>query len=511
MKKVIIIYTAIILSAYLGLAQNPGDYLFSTSSIHTVKIYFSQSGWYDSLIAYKPLDIKMLGKVEIDGYLVDSVGIQFKGNSSFNIPSKKKSWKIDFNEFKSSQKFDGVKVINLNNCFKDPTFLREKIALDFCNKNGISAPRCSYANVYVNDTLWGFYTLVEQVNTTFLNTVFSENDGNLFKGDPQGTLQWYGSSPSSYYTKYELKTNETVNDWTDLVRLIDKINNTPSNQFYDSLEAVLNTTSVIKAWAFSILFVNLDSYQGSGHNYYIYHNLMSNKFEWIIWDVNEAFGNFNQGMNINQLENLSIFYIPNPPGSRPLTDKMLQNSSYKNSYIWELCNLVYSDFDTTYLYRRIDSIADIIRPYVYADTQKLYTNTQFESNINSNVAIGMFNVPGLKSFILNRRNSLVSQLAANGCLMSTQETVKPEKIHLYPNPCKDKMYLMLSSDDLSGTGFTVDIYNIVGEKVKSILIDKSLTQEPYIIDTKELNSGLYLCTIHSDSQEQYTFKVLIMR
>lgn len=69
-------------------AQNPGDNLFLSPTIHTVKIHFTQPGWYDSLIAYKPLDIKMLGNVEIDGYYIDSVGIQFKGNSSFNVSGK---------------------------------------------------------------------------------------------------------------------------------------------------------------------------------------------------------------------------------------------------------------------------------------------------------------------------------------------------------------------------------------------------------------------------------------
>jgi spore coat protein CotH len=95
----------------------------------------------------------------------------------------------------SGQKYDGLKAINLNNGFKDPTFMREKLMLDFCQRNVIPAPRCTYANIYVNDTLWGFYTLVEQVNTTFLKRWFPENNGNLFKGDPNGTLQWFGSAP----------------------------------------------------------------------------------------------------------------------------------------------------------------------------------------------------------------------------------------------------------------------------------------------------------------------------
>ena len=50
---------------------------------------------------------------------------------------------------------EGLKKFNLNNGFKDPTFLREKMTLDFCRRHGITAPRCTYANLYRNDTLWG--------------------------------------------------------------------------------------------------------------------------------------------------------------------------------------------------------------------------------------------------------------------------------------------------------------------------------------------------------------------
>lgn len=429
----------------------------------------------------------MLGKVMINGQTVDSVGIQFKGNSSYNNPSKKKSWKIDFNEFDSTKRYNGLKAINLNNGFKDPTMMREKIMNDFMNRNGLPAPRCTYGNVYVNDTLWGFYTVVEQVNNTFLKRWFPENDGNLFKGDPQGSLQWVGSTPSSYYTKYELKTNTTVNDWTDLVHLLDKINNTPTGNFYDSLETVLHTSLAIRAWAANILFVNLDSYEGSGHNYYIYHDLLYNKFGWITWDVNEAFGNFNQGMNISQIENLSIFYIPTPSTNRPLTNKMLANTTYKNSYIWEVCNFVANDFDTTVLNLMIDSLANVIRPYIYADFRKFYTNQQFETNINADIT-GSFNIPGLKSFLVNRRSSVLSELTANGCYMNVNESsVFGLQFTVNPNPNKGEFTVY-------GLRFPVQIqvYNSLGQIIHQQTVNSKQ-------ETVNLNqtSGIYFYRILS--------------
>jgi hypothetical protein len=475
----------------VSFSKTAGDSIFNSSQIHSVKIYFSQSHWYDSLVAYKPLDKKMLGKVIINGQTIDAVGIQFKGNSSYNNPSKKKSWKIDFNEFDTTKRYDGLKAINLNNGFKDPTFIREKIMNDFMNRNGLPAPRCTYANVFVNDTLWGFYTVVEQVNNTFLKRWFPENNGNIFKGDPNGTLQWFGSAVSSYNTKYELKTNTSTNDWSDLIHLLDKINNTPAGNFYDSMETVMHTNPAIRAWAANILFANLDSYEGSGHNYYIYHDLVNNKFGWITWDVNEAFGNFNQGMSITQVENLTIFYIPPPSANRPLTSKMLANAAYKSSFIWEVCNFIAHDFDPFVLNPVIDSLANVIRPYVYADPRKFYTNQQFETNMNTDVtgANPPFNIPGLKSFLANRRASVVSELAANGCFMGVNESsVYGLQFTVNPNPNNGEF-------TITGDKFPVQlqIYNSLGQIINKTTVNSKLET----VNLNEAKSGIYFYRILS--------------
>lgn len=484
-------------TSYTGFSQNDGDSLFNSSQIHTIKFYFTQVGWYDSLIAYKPLDKLMMGDVEIDGTYIDSVGIQFKGNSSFNAPGIKKPWKIDFNEYVSGRNYDGLKKLNLNNAMKDPSFMREKLFDDFCRSAGIYGPRATYANVYVNNTLWGFYTLIEQVDKTLLTTQIGNDGGNLFKGDANGTLQWYGTSQSSYYGKYELKTNETANDWTDLVHLIDEINNTPSANFYDSLEAVLNTTSWIEGWAANNIFVNLDSYVGSGHNYYIYHNSATDKFDFIVWDANEAFGNFNMGMNISQLEGLSMSYIPNPVTNRPLTDKLLQNTTYKNIYANIVCNYVANYFSNSYLDPKIDSLYPIIKPHVYADPNKPYSNQQFEDNITMNV---MGNIPGLKSFIANRHASLVSQLMAYGCNMGTDELHLSNSFQAYPNPNSGVF-------TIAGDKFPVQIkiYNSLGQTIHEQTLNNILRT----VTLNEATSGIYFYRIFSENIPLTSGKIIV--
>lgn len=415
-------------------AQKTGNSLFNASKIHEIRVYFSQTAYWDSLVKNYDFDAYMRGDVKVNGQLYKNVGVQLKGNSSYRTyPGKKKPFKISFDEYVDNQKLDGLKKINLNNGFKDPTMLREKIMLDMLRRQGMLAPRASYANLYLNDQLWGFYTLVEQVDKTFLEDRLDDKKGNLFKGDPNGTLQWKGDAAAQYYTQYELKTNEDVNDWSNLVKLLNAINNS-GNEFSTKVEAVLNTKSWLGAWAINNLFVNLDSYNGSGHNYYIYHNSKTDKFEWITWDVNECFGNFNLGLAVPQLETYNIFI--NPP-NRPLINNMLKITGYQNGYTDYLKTFIEKEFTPEKLNKTIDSLANVVRPYVQADPQKMFTNQQFEMNLAQDVGA----IPGLKKFVQNRYQSVKTQIEMFINPVTTLSQQADSQIKLYPNPTQDLLII----------------------------------------------------------------------
>ena len=336
-----------------------------------------------------------------------------------------------------SQNCDGLKKLVLNNAFKDPTLLREKLMLDFLRAHNIAAPRATFARLYVNDHYWGLYSVVEDVSKPFLEQRFGNKDGNLFKGDPKGSLGWKGWEQANYTNDYELKTNESENDWSDLIRFINALNNTPPLQLPDSLDHYLNLDSWFSYWAAHNLFVNLDSYVGSGHNYFLYHNTDTDKFEWITWDVNEAFANFQMNIPLNNLKTMPFTFIPQPPNSRPMMNKLLPNDNYKQLLAERLCALL-ADFNNDALDSRIDSLADLVRPHVYADTLKFFSNQRFEDNIEQDInapAPGAPTLAGLKPFIAARYESLTQQLADYGCTLSgTDNGAAPEGLQLYPNP-----------------------------------------------------------------------------
>lgn len=487
------------LTAFHAHAQNAGDKFFAENTLHEIRIYFAQSNYIDSLTRNYTLDAYMQCKVRIDGIDYDRCGGKWKGNSSYNNPSKKKSWRLDLTEYGMEQSFDGLDKFVLNNGFKDPTFLREKMMLDFLNAHGIEAPRASFARVFVNGSYWGLYTVVEDIGKPFLKRHFNNKDGNLFKGDPRGDLRWKNSTPASYYTDYELKTNETENNWSDLIHFIALLNNTPVDRLEDSLNTVLNTAGWLSYWAAHNLFVNLDSYIGSGHNYYLYHNTDSKQFEWITWDVNEAFGNFNMGLSLAQIKTLPFTHIPLPMTNRPIMKRLIDLPAYKQKLAQRECALLQA-FSIEKLGPRIDELAALIRQAAYTDSLKFFGNQQFELNLNQDLG----NIPGLRPFIRERRSSLLAQLTPYGCTLTAvdqQDSVQPN-FTLFPNPAHE-------GTTIRTTGSRIVAVRISDMTGRLLRVEKgNNTADQHILLTG-LPPGLYIVCVEQAGGNCLTAKLLV--
>ena len=513
MKKLLLLcFTS---STYFLMAQSPGDSLFNDTIVHTIDINFSQGNYWTLLSDNKSNDDAngtssyIPATLSIDGQQLDSVGIQFKGNSSYyNYPTNKKPFTLSFNEYISGQKYNGLKNINLNNLYQDPSFMREKLFLDFCQEKDINAPRANYAKLYINGTYWGLYLMVERINKVFLKDRFDDNDGNLFKGDkgspPCADLKYQGQSASSYYNCYDLKTNETTNDWTDLVNLTEKINNTSDTEFNDTLDAVMNTGSFISAWAAYNLFVDFDSYPYRFiHNYYIYHDSTTNKFEWIVWDASTAFGLDVPG-TISSVEATSVLYITPSASDRPLVNRMLADSTYRDAYLQTVCSFANNDFLPSVLNPKIDLLYNRIKNDVYTDPLKMYSNIDFDTNIDSDNG----STPGLKSFIMNRSANVLNELNIlnyTGCPAITasvsENSLTTQQVSVYPNPAWNSIHVYSNNKQ----PVVFELYTATGTKI----LVETITDYNSEISISELSIGMYYYRIVLTNNEVNSGKLMI--
>lgn len=426
------IYTLLLLAPFIVLLaacgdkkQPLGEELFDDSYVHTIKVNFTQKSFWDSLTAYRQvkdsLEISeyMLCSVNIDGADDDSAGIRFKGESSYDFTTtKKKSFKISFNKFEKKGRHKGVRRISLNNSFKDPTMMREKLMLDFYREQGLPAQRSAYAKLYINDVYWGLYLMVEEISDEFLTYNFGSDTGNLYMGEPKPTLEYFGDDMRKYVRKYKRKNNRKDSTWTDLTGLLKAISDSSQSpaDYRASLDKQIDIDNTLKAWAINSLFVNVDAYNMMyPHNYYIYYHVPEKRFKWISYDFNYGFGAWNPKFDLQQVHSFDIFYVHDRVKQVPLAYQLLRrNAITKSKYAAMLQEMAEKHFTPQSLNPKIDKLAGLIRKSVYEDTMKMYSNEDFEANIEKDLGDvkdpGAF-IPGLKSFISKRRESVLQQLA----------------------------------------------------------------------------------------------------
>ena len=391
----------------------PGSEIFDTEKVHEIRINFLQNAAWDSLIQHKEmrdsLNVKryLQGNVVVNGKTYYSCGVRIKGESSYDFyPGKKKSLKINFGEFVKKQKLNGLKTINLNNAFRDPSFMREKLFLDFLRSEKIAAPRCAYANVYLNNELLGLYVLVEEINRGFLKHNFGNKKGWFFKGEPKATFKYMGENILEYQSDYKNKT-KSIEGYSELIDLIRIAND------QGDLESVFNVEDCLKIFAITSLFMNVDSYNLlHRHNYYLYKNTSTKKFEWIPYDANYSFCAFSSVFTLNEAENLSVFYIKKNHDV-PLLRTLFGVKKYREFYSGYIKELLLRKNIEKDINNEIDRLSIRIKKHVYADNHKMYTNTEFDDNLNTALGDvldpGAF-IPGLKPFVRKRLEAVRLEL-----------------------------------------------------------------------------------------------------
>ncbi len=387
-------------------AENETIDFFLEDTVEDVYITISETDW-NSILASPLAEEYHTASVTYRNITLDDVAFRTKGNSSLQsvaqMNSTRYSFKVDMNYYVDGQKLMGMKKINLNNNFKDPSYMREFIAYDMMRSLGIPAPRLSYVNLYINGSLHGLYSLVEQVDSEFLEENFDNPDGDLYKPDGTGSdLLWRGTSFASY-SGVELKTNEEASDNAAFINMLNELNNG------SDLESVIDVDGMLRYLAVSTALSNMDSYQGSlAHNYYIYEQ--DGMFSMIPWDLNESFGTFTMGC---QDSNAMIsLYIDEPTASnladRPLIAKLLENETYKETYHGYIEDLIYGVMNSSIISRTIDDTQNLISDHVSNDPTAFYSYSDFQTALGYGMVGNIF---GLQGFVDDRTSNIMEQLA----------------------------------------------------------------------------------------------------
>ena len=414
-KASILTTLSVTISLFFSINTYSQDF-YDINTVNTIDINFSQSNWdeiLDSLFE-AGYEERLVGSVVINGVQFDSVGVRYKGNSSYNPNRIKNSLNIKLDHIIEDQELDGYGTLKLANVFKDPSFVRETLSYEIAGKY-MPATKANFINVFINGDLIGFYTSVQSVDKFFLGNHFYSNDFVFFKGElipgppPQGCpvgppqiWGYLGEDELCYYNFYEMRSDS---GWDELIGFLDILNNNTS-----LIEDVLNVDRHLWMLAYDNLMVNLDAPINFGHNYYLYKD-GTGRFNPIMWDMNENFGAFSMllggggPLNLTQMQQLDPLLNISHPGF-PIINKILPYPTFQKIYIAHMKTILEENFINGLYETRALEIQSIIDPYVQADPNKLYTYSDFLSNVYNSVGGGQQVIVGITQLMEARVNYL---------------------------------------------------------------------------------------------------------
>jgi len=407
-----------------------GQDFYDINSVKDIKLEFVESNWSDLLdsLKFNGEKKRVVAKLKFNGVTYDSVGVRYKGNSSYYSVRKSGSQKLPFNikvnYIKKDQKLPGgYTSIKLSNVFRDPSFIREAMAYEVA-RDYMSASSCNYARLYVNDTSIGLYNSVESVDKKFLTKHFGEKDGIFIKCDPvdlaaakeitkgkncdtgeYASLVNQGKDSVCYESNYELKSDH---GWKELMTLTSYLKSDKEN-----IHKVLDVDETLWMLAFNNVMVNLDSYTGKlSHNYYIYQDSLG-IFHPILWDLNMAFGGFryegagSRPLSNEDMQNMSMF-LHYKNEDRPLISSLLSDDLYRKMYTHHIKTIISDHFSSGKYKTRAEALQRQIDFYVKNDENKLYDYESFKANLRSSSLAAKANMIGIYELMDARASKLNS-------------------------------------------------------------------------------------------------------
>lgn len=394
----------------------PGG-LYEKDSLRNLHVDFYTPNYHSILVDSFFLNPKyrIPAMITLNGISYDSVGVRYKGNSTFCLPNDagnpKLPYNIDMNYFVSGQKLLGYKKLKLPNAWLDATFAKEFAAAKIY-RNYLPSPEVNLITLYVQGNYLGVYVNTESINKQFLKKHFDEKSGALFKCDPvqmfcdnstasgAPDLNWLGYDSTLYYDSYTLKSEK---GWEELLDLINTLNNN-----FSEIDSVLNVDRVLWAFAVNSAICNLDTYNGYYlHNYYLYQT-KDGLFQMIPWDLDNSFLGAILGFTSpTTLYERDPYYGDDPTIGRPLLAQLLNNPLYRNIYTAHLRTVINESLDTAVIRGGINQLQALAHNAVDADQNKNYSLSEYYDNVENHLGLWwrnggiMVTIDGRKAYLQN--------------------------------------------------------------------------------------------------------------
>ncbi len=466
MRGRIFTYRQVIFSIFCFLAftgnskdLNPSfNKVFLQGEVTVIELFMDEN---DKQLLIKPVDLYADIYYPVDFHFSNSkldttvynVGIRLRGNTARG--SKKKPFKIDFKEY-GGEKFLNLKKLNLKPNTNDPSQLREYLTTLMYRKMDVPVARAGYTEVYINDEYMGVYLNVENIDDEFVDRRYDNEDGNLYKCVYGSTLQL---SNDPYDNKmFELKTNEDINDRSELENFIKLINDKNISNWSEEINAIFDVDNYLRQLAVEAMTGHWDGYTYNINNYYLYENPETGKIVYIPYDMDNTWGIDWVGKDWAKRDLLDWSSDAN---NTPLTNRILDVKEYKDKYIRYLYEVLGFFKDHQYFDSIASSHYSLLSGSIDNDLYYLMSFNFKHSDFYASweEAAGGHVKYGIAEYIDTRTTYAEMQLPE----ITANNVIEVKSFQVFPNPCNGES-INISSDN--GEIEDISIFNSLGVRVE---------------------------------------------
>jgi spore coat protein CotH len=356
-------------------AQTAAD-LFNDQVLHRVDLYVNTRDLHQLVENYTtndyyPADMKW------QNLKVRNVGIRSRGFGSRS--QTKLGLLVVFDRYTTGQRFLGMQALVLKNLTQDPSFIREATAMKFLRTMGISAPRESFAVVYINNTYSGVYALVEDVNEVSLPQFVGENDGCLF--EYRWLFNYYfdylGSDLTQYAPLFAPRTRETESLqalYGPIEAMVRTMNDAADADFVPAVSQYLDLNLFVRHVAVQDFVAENDGILGYAglNNFYLYRFTGTTLHQFIPWDKDNTFISIGYGILQGHSENVLMRRAMQVPALQELYFSTLIDSA-------NLADRIDPGTTQGWLEREMLREQALIGDSVLSDGRKPFTNDEFSA------------------------------------------------------------------------------------------------------------------------------------
>lgn len=318
---------------------------------------------------------------EFGGVAFTNIAARVKGNvRSLYEPTR--AYKVDLNKFVPGQKLGGLDELTFNSLVWDYSCLAEALGFEFFREAGVPAPRTAYAWLSASvATQWeqrplGLYLMVEAVDNEFAAERFGSKATPVFKPVTYDLFEHLGDEWPAYAPIYDLKTKATPKQQRRVIDFAQLVSSATDAEFAARAGDFLDLDEFARFLAGQVLLPSYDGILSDGQNFYMYLDPRSNKFGFIPWDLNAAWGMIWIASKAEQAR-ASIWH----PwiGENRFIERVMAVEEFRRIYRSHLEDFVSRLYVPDRLHRRIDEIAAVIREPIAA--QSAFRLDRFEQAV----------------------------------------------------------------------------------------------------------------------------------